>query len=155
MTAGASKGMPRTVFTRVEQLVGPFARKVVQSAKPNQSSADYLGLSAQRFSTKSVCRLLSNLSVRLLSWTMGTIQPFQSNLHLRNVLHPTPELVNWFSPTTQDSFNYPDAVYTVRVTLTEVWMLTSRPGLRTNMMWVWSRLLRHQPRLPARCALAE
>ena len=169
------------------------------------------------FLTKSVCRLLSNISVRLLSWTMGTIQPFRCKFHSGNVLRQTPELVNWFRPTThpndmqipvvsrivqpqvptrfsrnilmmihQSSLalwmrtrtiapalprllallsNWPPApstrsvlgawptrttstiltlFYTVRVTLTEVWMSLSRPGfkLRTNMMWVWSRLLR-------------
>jgi hypothetical protein len=44
--------VPFPVFDRVESLVGPFARKVVQSAKPDQSRADYLGLSAQRLSNK-------------------------------------------------------------------------------------------------------
>ena len=43
---------PLPVFTRVESLGGPFVRKVVQSARPDQSRADYIGLSAQRFSNK-------------------------------------------------------------------------------------------------------
>jgi hypothetical protein len=40
---------PLPVFTRVQSLAGPFTRKVVQSAKPDQSGVDYLGISAQLF----------------------------------------------------------------------------------------------------------
>ena len=52
---------PFPTFARVDSIVGPFARTVVQSARPEQSRADYLGLSAPRLSNKKRTQISEQL----------------------------------------------------------------------------------------------
>ena len=69
---------PFPVFTRVESIVGPFVRKVVQSARPDQSRADYLGLSAHRLSNKKRTQITEQLLSKDIELDNGLAYPMQS-----------------------------------------------------------------------------
>jgi hypothetical protein len=79
---------------------GPsHAKWYSQQSQINPSMTDYLGLSAQRFPNKKSMQITEQLLSPVVELDNGhysaAFQPFQCNFHPGNVLHPTPELVNW------------------------------------------------------------
>ncbi len=64
------------------EFVGPFTRTMVHSAKPEQSRADYLGLSAQRLSNKKRTQISEQLLRQMVEANNDSESTVQSKLSL-------------------------------------------------------------------------